>query len=117
METIGLRVKNESLKDELNLACSEALIEWGEQQQLDIAIEELLELVHAILKYKRDRKENYCNLQEEIVDVLIMIVQLGSITDLDGLDYWFEKKFKQLRNRLDESYIQHNQEWKIPKKD
>jgi hypothetical protein len=103
MKTIGLRVSDESLKERIDNLCVDALDKWGQPLQQEVAAEECLELAHAILKLKRGfTKERFCNFQEEIVDVLIMIVQCGIMADLDGLDYWFEKKADKLENALKE---------------
>lgn len=103
MKTIGLRVENEDLEKRIESACVEAIGKWGQPKQLDMAVEELLELVNAILHFKRGfTKDRFCNLQEEIVDVLIMIKQLGIMADLDGLDYWFDKKVSRLEKRLED---------------
>lgn len=69
---------------------------YGEENQLDMAIEEMSELTKAICKYKRavkERERDICHstakdvifakgdIVEEIADVLIMIEQLTMIFD------------------------------------
>ena len=60
-----------------------AINTYGEQPQVDVAIEEMSELTKALLKYRRnedmsvDRRLN--NILEEIADVQIMLEQLRMI--------------------------------------
>lgn len=79
----------------------------GETSQIDIAVEELAELMQALIKYKRNEglyekillKEN---IVEELADVQIMIKQL--IYNFDVNKEFIEmknKKLERLKQRLD----------------
>jgi NTP pyrophosphatase (non-canonical NTP hydrolase) len=52
---------------------------YGEQAQIDIAIEEMSELTKALLKYRRTKGNDAIvnnNVTEEMADVKIMLAQL-----------------------------------------
>ena len=53
----------------------DCLDHWGEDMQLNIVIEEMAELTREICKHNRG-DDNYYEIMEETVDVLIMINQL-----------------------------------------
>lgn len=59
---------------------NEALIEFGISAQVDMAIEEMSELIQALSKFKRD-KGHIDNIQEEIADVEIMLEQMKMVFD------------------------------------
>ena len=51
---------------------------WGTDKQLDMVVEELSELILAIQKWKRYHSEDtLINVAEEVVDVELMLGQLG----------------------------------------
>lgn len=61
-----------------------AIETYGEQSQIDIAIEEMSELIKALLKERRETKfssKAVCDICEEIADVLITVEQLILIFD------------------------------------
>lgn len=66
--------------------CLNAIEKFGEQKQLDIAIEELAELIKAILKTRRGNKENETKLIEdvasELADVQIVCFYIKHIFDI-----------------------------------
>lgn len=72
--------------------------EFGEEHQLDVAIEELSELIKEICKSKRggDNLEYVC---EEMADVYIMLEQLKIIFNLDesDIDGWIKFKTRRLQ--------------------
>lgn len=73
---------------------------WGVNVQLDVAIEELSELIKEICKVKRGMGTIH-NLSEEVADVEIMCEQLRFIFDIDFVvDTWKESKLTRLANRL-----------------
>lgn len=82
----------------------------GISTQEDVAIEEMSELVKAILKRRRAIKKNATadklretenNIREEIADVVIMIQQLILIYDSDGdIQMNIDNKIKRLKKRL-----------------
>ena len=74
------KTERESHNDKI---CLNAIEKFGEQKQLDIAIEELSELIKAILKTKRGNKDNEAKLIEdvasELADVQIVCFQVQYI--------------------------------------
>ena len=58
--------------------CSKALKLWGVQAQLDMMIEEMSELIKAIIKYRRGKGDKN-ELMREGVDVQIMMMQLETM--------------------------------------
>ena len=62
---------------DLNKTCQEAVDKWGEDKQLDMVLEELAELMKAIVKYRRYEKNEVWRqkVMEEVADVQIMMVQ------------------------------------------
>lgn len=84
-----------------------ALREWGETAQLDMVIEEMAELTHAILKYKRAKTEKEAiecrsRIAEEEADVRIMLDQLSYIlSEYDRIDL--------------PSYSKQKREWTLSK--
>lgn len=77
---------------------------YGVDAQLNVAIEELSELIKEICKRKRGYP-NVDNLTEEIADVEIMVEQLRFICEseyciLDRIDKWKAYKLNRLEERL-----------------
>lgn len=72
--------------------------DFGEEHQLDVAIEELSELIKEICKSKRGsaNKEKVC---EEMADVYIMLEQLKLIYSFDesDIDGWMTFKLRRLQ--------------------
>ena len=54
---------------------------YGAEHQVDMAIEEMAELIKALLKMRRPDKASWADVLEEIVDVQIMLDQLKIIYD------------------------------------
>ena len=95
----------------------EAIDHYGEESQLDMAIEEMSELTKAICKYKRavkERGQDICystakdvifakgDIVEEIADVLIMIEQMMMIFDCEQrVSAIASQKIKRLKGRID----------------
>lgn len=73
-----------------------ALNTWGIYAQIDVAIEEMSELIKELVKYKRG-KGVYEHMAEEIADVSIMLEQIVLAFNFDEQVYE-QKKFK--LNRL-----------------
>lgn len=95
-----------------------AIDHYGEDNQLDMAIEEMAELTKAICKYKRavkERERDICystakdvifakgDIVEEIADVLIMIEQLTMIFDCKKrmMSAIAREKIRRLKRRMD----------------
>lgn len=80
---------------------------FGEEKQLDVAIEEMAELTKEIIKRKRGIENKY-SLAEEIADVLIMTRQIAMIIDDDDLvDKLINAKVCRLTGRLTEWEFQN----------
>lgn len=74
---------------------------WGAPAQLDMVVEECAELIQAINKFKREKKDSRDNLLEEIADVEIMIGQLRFILESDKeIEQIKEVKMLKIRERL-----------------
>ena len=80
----------------------------GMNKQLDVAIEELSELMKAICKVKRygyTDDECYFNLAEEMADVEIVLAELKLMFDNeDNVKKWRTYKLDRLEKRLNEKY-------------
>ncbi len=75
----------------------DAIEAWGPEAQEDSSIEEMAELVKALLKYRRERLDS-SEVQEEIVDVQIVLDQLKILFFDSDQDYSSlrQKKLAQL---------------------
>lgn len=83
---------------------TKAIETYGDDYQMNIAIEELSELQKEICKYKRGY-ENREHIIEEIGDVLITTLELCIIFNIRNIDLYetMERKIKRLeRNMLNE---------------
>lgn len=83
----------------------------GMNNQLDVAIEELSELIQAICKIKRRdslSNESFAvkgNLAEEMADVEIILAELKLLFDNeDDVKEWENYKLDRLEKRLNEKY-------------
>lgn len=83
----------------------------GMNKQLDVAIEELSELIQAICKIKRRdsiSNESFAvkgNLAEEMADVEIILAELKLLFDNEGdVKEWKNYKLDRLEKRLNEKY-------------
>lgn len=76
----------------------DAIHTWGGRVQEDIAIEEMSELIKAIIKHRRKPGEAHRQeMVEEIADVWIMLDQLEIMYCQDGeLQSFIEKKVERL---------------------
>lgn len=79
-----------------------AIRTFGEENQINMAIEELSELLTAICHYRR-KKTNEFQVCTEIADVMIMCEQLRLIFGSDDVD---SEKLKKLL-RLDKTIASH----------
>lgn len=88
---------------------TEAIFLYGKQMQTDVAMEEMGELIQALVKYRRDKSnENLTHILEEIADVQIVLDQLKYMYDYAGdvPKIQFEKQ-KRLKSRI-ESEFKHS---------
>lgn len=80
----------------------------GMNKQLDVAIEELSELMKAICKVKRysyTQEDCLVNLAEEMADVEIILAELKVMFDNeDSVKEWKNYKLDRLEKRLNEKY-------------
>mgnify|MGYP005766287787 CR=1 FL=1 len=95
----------------------EAIDHYGEESQLDMAIEEMSELTKAICKYKRavkERERDICHstakdvifakgdIVEEIADVYVMLEQLTVIFNCkERVSAIASEKIRRLKGRMD----------------
>ena len=91
-----------------NKTIDAAIIEYGENAQMDIAIEEMAELTKAICKRKRtgatgpEAVAARGNLIEEVADVFIMLVQLVRMFDgAEEVQQTVDEKLHRLKGRLE----------------
>ncbi|MCD7891579.1 MAG: hypothetical protein LUG26_07540 [Ruminococcus sp.] len=86
----------------------EAISEYGDKAQVDMAIEEMSELIKALCKERRYEGDNtehaiaHANVIEEMADTAIMLAQLIIIFDKDNeiqkeIDYKQNRLLKRLR--------------------
>lgn len=80
-----------------------AIETYGKDMQLNVAIEELSELIKEICKHKRG-EDNLDNIIEEMADCYIMLSQLRIIFGirLDDISRVKWEKLERLAKRLDE---------------
>lgn len=80
-----------------------AIETYGKDMQLNVAVEELSELIKEICKSKRGN-DNRENIIEEIADCYIMLEQLEIIFDIDYRDigHIIKNKIHRLKCRLEE---------------
>lgn len=88
-----------------NLVIIKAVNTYGDDSQINMAVEEMSELIKALMKSRRndvDVQENLHNIVEEIADVEIMLEQLKLIFNCFGLvEREKEYKINRLAERLE----------------
>lgn len=88
-----------------HLVIKRAVETYGEKSQVDMAVEEMSELIKALMKSRRndvDVQKNSRNIVEEIADVEIMLEQLKLIFNCFGLvEREKEYKINRLAERLE----------------
>ena len=81
----------------------DAINTYGRNSQINIAMEELAELIQALSKFNRDTSDwnTVDNISEEMADVIIMLSQLEIIFDnSEDIDTYIDNKLKRLYNRI-----------------
>ena len=80
-----------------------AIETYGDDMQLNVAIEEFSELIKEICKFNRGN-ENIDNIIEEMADCYIMLEQLKIIFEIKNSSIYsvMEQKLDRLKDRLDE---------------
>lgn len=94
-EELKLRDDRQPHKISLDEMCEKALLNWGFDTQMDMAIEEMSELIKAILKFRRDPTEMRArHLAEEMVDVKIMLrqVEIAMTDKCPDFEKWEEQE-------------------------
>jgi NTP pyrophosphatase (non-canonical NTP hydrolase) len=96
-------------KDVIDLAKYQSIISeqalelWGGEEQLLLLIEEMGELIQAIIKYKRGLEHN---IAEEIADVEILLTQVKLFFDNDDEIYkWKNFKYERIKNLIAEKVV------------
>jgi len=88
-------------KEERSMVYIEAIKKWGEDSQINVAIEEMGELIKCLAK--RHRKHNGSTtkeIQNEIADVIVMMESLSQIFGEDNITNTVYKKTERLNNWL-----------------
>ena len=85
--------------DDDNKIINDAVEIYGDKAQIEMAVEEMGELLSAISKFDRGRinSDEVCS---EIADVMIMMKQLAIIYSVDKVKSEYERKIKRLQERL-----------------
>ena len=81
-----------------------AIMKYGREKQVLVAVEEMSELQKELLKNCNRNADNMQQILEEMADVYIMLKQLMMIYhyDINDLNTYISRKQERLRNRLDE---------------
>lgn len=81
-----------------------ALSVWGTDAQIDMCIEECNELIHSLMKHKRNRThETIAGVAEEVADVNIMIEQMSMIFGASEVLKIKGEKLLRLNQRLNKA--------------
>lgn len=83
-------------------AFREAVETWGEDAQIDMAVEECGELIVALEHLKRGRA-NEDDVAEELADIRIMYEQLSRMIGQERVNRRVLQKMDRLRERIDEA--------------
>jgi len=85
----------------------DALNNWGHSAQMDVTIEELSELIKAIIKHRRNPTDQTAfNIAEEVGDVYIMLkqVEIAMTRNYPDFPYWengsIQSKLRRVENAL-----------------
>ena len=76
-----------------------AIMEFGIQAKIDMAIEECAELINALEKYRRGRNTED-DVATEIADVMIMAEQMAFIFGQQFVNHEKERKLERLLKRI-----------------
>lgn len=78
----------------------QAINTYGEDMQLDVAVEELSELIKELCKYKRGIGSEM-HIAEEMADVKIILEELEIIFgNKHRVNAWYDHKIDRLKDRL-----------------
>lgn len=93
---------NQLMTNEEQQLCLEALESWGADAQIDLATEEMSELITKLCHFRRN-KCGANEVAEEIADVMFMMKQLSLLFGLEVVESWITVKKHRLRDRIDGS--------------
>jgi hypothetical protein len=79
---------------------AEAIALWGEKSQIDIAIEELAELIAELMRHRRSRSIPG-GVHGELADASIVLEQLLLIFGKEKVDEFRRAKLERLQKRID----------------
>lgn len=89
-----------------------ALLTYGNEMQIDVAIEEMSELIKALIKDRRvSDKKSSDNVLEEMADVQIMLEQLRLIFGSTEKIEWY--KLNRLKRRIEQCHKESMREWTL----
>ena len=94
----------------------EAIEHYGVDVQIDVAIEELSELIKELCKYKRGMGSDM-HIAEEMADVKIILEELEIIfKNKCRVDIWYENKKERLKWRVTKDMIEKGRGYEAWKK-
>lgn len=84
-----------------DLILRDAILQYGDEKQMDMVVEECAELINAVMKFRRGRCE-VKDITTEMADVIIMIEQLVRILSVNEgeLETEIDNKLQRLQRRL-----------------
>lgn len=89
-----------------------ALLTYGKEMQIDVAIEEMSELIKALIKDRRlSDKKSSDNVLEEMADVQIMLDQLKMIFGGTKKIEWY--KLNRLKRRIEQRNKERAHQWTL----
>ena len=89
-----------------------ALLTYGNEMQIDVAIEEMSELIKALIKDRRvSDKKSSDNVLEEMADVQIMLDQLKMIFGGTKKIEWY--KLNRLKRRIEQRNKERAHQWTL----
>jgi NTP pyrophosphatase (non-canonical NTP hydrolase) len=97
-----------------NTACEQAIRKWGQEAQLDMAVEECSELAQALMKFRRHKKSDEWRRKvlEEAADVSIMLEQVVMIAgEPEEFEAIRDFKLRRLAGRIAQEGDRKNGRW------
>ena len=89
-----------------------AILTYGNEMQIDVAIEEMSELIKALIKDRRvSDKKSSDNVLEEMADVQIMLDQLKMIFGGTKKIEWY--KLNRLKRRIEQRNKERAHQWTL----
>ena len=91
-------------QEDITQFSSDVLDHLGAEHNYDKFIEEVGELLQALVKHKnKGTDKTYLNCIDELADVLICVKVFQEYFNQDKCDAQFDKKFRRARKRLDKT--------------